>query len=331
MFSILGRSQSLLPLHCPFILPPVPFLQRVVELEEKLRESVRACTREKERVLHFKALTKTAKGRLEETLRLTRTTRPANLTRQRSMSALPTARVLSMSVGGPNQQKENPPRTFVQATEEAYREKLAALEKELAAAQVDNLGLRMKMGTLEQRAPAGGGGNALPKSPLGRTASVLGPGVAELSAEVQGLRAQLAEVPRLRTEAAEAERWRREAEEVPRLRQELEELRRLAKELDEVPRLRRELADARAAAAMVADAGFGVNHRSTVQGGSFGGNKIGGESSNLSAELRTAWERVTSLQKRYDAAAEALASINGNHEKALQQLEETHRQLNQVA
>lgn len=54
------------------------------------------------------------------------------------------------------------------------------------------------------------------------------------------------------------------------------------------------------------------------------------EGGNLSAELRAAWERVTSLQKRYDAAAEALASINSNHERALQQLEETHRQLNQV-
>jgi hypothetical protein len=338
----------------------------VVELEEKLREAVRACTREKERVLHFKALSKTSKGRLEETLRLQRTTRPPQLPRQRSLGTLPATRrasgVLSMSMGGGNQQKENvpvpPAPVFVRATEEAYREKLAALEKELAAAQVDNMGLRMKVGTLEQAqrpqpgvagTPRGAApareGAPLPKSPLGWTASVPSPFMndhAALSAEVRELRAQLAEVPHLRRELEEMPQLRKELEEVPRLRQELEELRRVRGEGEKVAQLRRELADARAAAAMVADAtksaalysGAAMGRRTVAWGNTAGAMRSsqGGalEGANLSAELRAAWERVTSLQKRYDAAAEALASINSNHERALQQLEETHRQLNQV-
>jgi hypothetical protein len=338
----------------------------VVELEEKLREAVRACTREKERVLHFKALSKTAKGRLEETLRLQRTTRPPQLPRQRSLGTLPATRrasgVLSMRMGGGDHQKENAPvpraPAFVRATEEAYRDKLAALEKELAAAQVDNMGLRMKVGTLEQAqrpqpgvvgTPRGATpareGAPLPKSPLGRTASVPSAFMndhAALSAEVHELRAQLAEVPHLRRELEEMARLRRELEEVPQLRRELEELRRARGEGGEVAQLRRELADARAAAAMVADAtasaamysGAGMGHRTVAWGDTAGGTRGsrggGGEGGNLSAELRAAWERVTSLQKRYDAAAEALASINSNHERALEQLEDTHRQLNQV-
>ena len=49
----------------------------------------------------------------------------------------------------------------------------------------------------------------------------------------------------------------------------------------------------------------------------------------LQGEIKSAWERAGVLQKRYHEAQSALSTMKANHTRVLQQLDETHKRLNQ--
>ena len=49
----------------------------------------------------------------------------------------------------------------------------------------------------------------------------------------------------------------------------------------------------------------------------------------LQGEIKSAWERAGVLQKRYHEAESALSTMKANHTRVLQQLDETHKRLNQ--
>ena len=51
--------------------------------------------------------------------------------------------------------------------------------------------------------------------------------------------------------------------------------------------------------------------------------------SELQSEIKSAWERAGVLQKRYHEAQSALGTMKANHTRVLQQLDDTHKRLNQ--
>ena len=51
--------------------------------------------------------------------------------------------------------------------------------------------------------------------------------------------------------------------------------------------------------------------------------------SELQAEIKSAWERAGVLQKRYHEAQSALGTMKANHTRVLQQLDDTHKRLNE--
>eukprot|EP00854_Cymbomonas_tetramitiformis_P028280 gene28280-35035_t len=101
-----------------------------------------------------------------------------------------------------------------------------------------------------------------------------------------------------------------------------DEVAALRHKLAEIPRLRRELADAKAACAELEEAVAMDTGRigDLVHNGNLAGD--------FSEELKGAWEKVTVLQRRYAEVTAAHAVLKGHHERAVQQLDETHRRLN---
>ena len=60
-----------------------------------------------------------------------------------------------------------------------------------------------------------------------------------------------------------------------------------------------------------------------------GGNEASFTAGELQGEIKTAWERAGLLQKRYQEAQAALTTMKANHTRVLQQLDDTHKHLNQ--
>ena len=59
------------------------------------------------------------------------------------------------------------------------------------------------------------------------------------------------------------------------------------------------------------------------------GNEPTYTAGELQGEIKSAWERAGVLQKRYHEAQAALGTMKANHTRVLQQLDDTHRRLNQ--
>jgi len=101
-----------------------------------------------------------------------------------------------------------------------------------------------------------------------------------------------------------------------------------AKQAGEVAFLRQQLQEAKARCGELERA-LETERESGGKGGGNDGATASFSTGELQGEIKSAWERAGVLQKRYHEAQSALGTMKANHTRVLQQLDDTHKRLNQ--
>tara|TARA_B110000977_G_scaffold136810_1_gene173758 strand:- start:23770 stop:29397 length:5628 start_codon:yes stop_codon:yes gene_type:complete len=96
----------------------------------------------------------------------------------------------------------------------------------------------------------------------------------------------------------------------------------------EVAALRKQLNEAQARCAEL-DRALKKEQQSALPMPGSAGHVTSYSTSELQGEIKSAWERAGLLQRRYHEAQSALGTMKANHTRVLQQLDDTHKRLNQ--